>query len=346
MNAKAKPWLLSRCVQALVISVSVGLPSLATAHENAEQYWQRESVREYVRALAEENDLDPDHVASLFSDVTRQQSILDAIAKPAERTLSWMEYRPIFLTQKRIDAGKVFMKEHHEVLQKAQKQFGVPAEIIAAIIGVETFYGRITGSYRVLEALATLSFDYPRRSEFFTREMSEFILLSEREGWDTVNVKGSYAGAMGMPQFIASSYQQYAIDFDDDGKRDLFDSPADIIGSVANYLARHGWVDDAPIAERWTPDDGITEPMLALVRESLKPAIEVDTVKALGFDSEVLAAATDKGKLLSVMTMKAKPEQELWIGYRNFYAITRYNHSRLYAMAVFQLGEAIREPSS
>lgn len=346
MNSLAKLWLSPRCAYALVAALTLGGAGHASANENAERYLERESVRKYIRTVAEEHDLDRHHVAGLFARLTRQQSILDAIARPAERTLSWLEYRPIFMTKKRIHAGRVFMNEHSELLQKAEEQFGVPAEIITAIIGVETFYGRITGSYGVLEALATLAFDYPRRSRFFTSEMTEFIVLSEQEGWATLNIKGSYAGAMGMPQFIASSYQRYAIDFDDDGKRDLFDSPADIIGSVANYLSEHGWVDGAPIAEQWTPKGGISKAMLKLVRESLSPAIERDTVKSLGFDSPMLAAGTKGDRPLSVMMMNAEPEQELWIGYRNFYAITRYNHSRLYAMAVFQLGEAIRDTSS
>ncbi len=319
----------------------LGSASTAGADENAERYLERESVKAYIEKISAEHDLDVDRITGLFATLKRQQSILDAISRPAERTLSWREYRPIFVTQKRIDGGKAFMTEHAESLRKAEERFGVPASIITAIIGVETFYGRITGSYGVLEALATLSFDYPRRSSFFSREMTEFILLSEAEGWDTVNVKGSYAGAMGMPQFIASSYRQYAVDFDDDGKRDLFSSYADIIGSVGNYLARHGWIKDAPITERWTSSEGITQPKRALVRESLSPAIDAGAVKALGFDSAQLAQGTENDRLLSVMTMAGEQGDELWVGYRNFYAITRYNHSRLYAMAVFQLADAI-----
>jgi len=312
------------------------------ANEDSALFIQRESVREYIRQISEEHDLNVNRVAGLFSRLTRQQSILDAISRPAERTLNWGAYKPIFLTKKRIDGGVAFCYEHKDLLEQAQARFGVPAEIITAIIGVETFYGGNTGSYRVLEALATLAFDYPRRSEFFTKEMTEFLRLSEGEGWQTVSVKGSYAGAMGMPQFIASSYQQYAIDFDDDGKRDLFDSYADIIGSVANYLNRHGWREAEPIAERWLPEGGITASMNALVRESLSPDIASNTVKALGFKVPQLV----KDAKLSVMTMNSDDAQELWVGYQNFYTITRYNHSRLYAMAVFQLAEAIREASS
>ena len=328
---------------AIALAFLLGMNSLSSANadETDERFLQRESVREYIHQISSEHDLDPNRIAGLFSRLTSQQSILDAISRPAERTLTWQGYRPIFVTEDRIKGGKRFVEDHKALLEQAQTRFGVPAEIITAIIGVETYYGRITGSYRVLEALATLAFDYPPRAEFFSSEMTQFILLSEAEGWATVDVRGSYAGAMGMPQFIASSYQEYAIDFDGDGKRDLFDNTADIIGSVANYLARHGWVAGAPIAERWEPASGISDSMRELVRESLQPAIAADTVRALGFDTQNLAGATADSRQLSVMTMDGSDEQELWVGYQNFYAITRYNHSRLYAMAVYQLAQAI-----
>lgn len=324
---------------ALVISVSC---SASLADENAEQYLQRDSVRDYVHTFSAEHDLDTDRIAGMFSRLRRQQSILDAISRPAERTLSWGEYRKIFITPKRVAGGKAFMEEHATILQQAVDTYAVPAEIITAIIGVETSYGGNTGSYRVLEALATLAFDYPPRSEFFKKEMGEFLILSEGEDWETLEMRGSYAGAMGMPQFIASSYREYAVDFDNDGSRDLFSSHADIIGSVANYLSRHGWQPDAPIAAQWQPANGVSAQMRQLVQESLKPAIDADTVSELGFSSPTLDTATTDGELLSVMTMTIDGEDELWVGYRNFYAITRYNHSRLYAMAVFQLAEAIR----
>jgi membrane-bound lytic murein transglycosylase B len=281
----------------------------------------------------------------LFANASSQQSVLDAISNPAERSLTWQEYRPIFLTRERIDAGLDFFDEHRALLSQAQERFGVPAEVITAIIGVETFYGRITGSYKVLEALATLAFDYPPRAEFFLSELSEFIVLAAKEGWDTPNVKGSYAGAMGFPQFISSSYRAYAIDFDNDGKRDLFANPADIIGSVAHYLAKHGWVAEAPIAERWQVDDMYTDAVRWLVSDSLKPDVNVSTVRALGFDSGMLDAGTQADRLLSVVALNGSQDEELWIAYQNFYAITRYNHSHLYAMAVFQLADAIRNAS-
>ena len=329
---------------ALVVAL-FGIAPAVKADENAERFLQRDSVREYIRDLSAEHQLNPNRISGLFAKLKRQQDILDAISRPAERTLTWREYRPIFITQKRIDGGVEFLEQHRELLARAEDRFGVPAEIITAIIGVETFYGRITGSYGVLEALATLAFDYPPRSAFFSSEMTEFILLGEAEGWDTVNIKGSYAGAMGMPQFIASSYREYAIDFDGDGKRDLFENTADIIGSVANYLGRHGWVQDGPIAEPWDPETGTSSQIEALVSESLKPDVGAERVQALGFNSNSLAIGTSQDRLLSVMALNGEQGEELWIGYANFYTITRYNHSHLYAMAVYQLADAIRRAS-
>ena len=333
------------CAMLLFVVVLVGTAPAVMADENAERFLQRDSVREYIHDLSVEHQLNPNRISGLFAKLKRQQKILDAISRPAERTLTWREYRPIFITDKRIDGGVEFLEQHNELLKRAEDRFGVPAEIITAIIGVETFYGRITGSYGVLEALATLAFDYPPRSAFFSSEMTEFILLGEAEGWDTVNIKGSYAGAMGMPQFIASSYREYAIDFDGDGKRDLFENTADIIGSVANYLGRHGWVEDGPIAEPWNPDNGISSQIKTLVSDTLKPDVSAGRVQALGFDSDSLAIGTSDNKQLSVMALNGEQGEELWIGYANFYAITRYNHSHLYAMAVYQLADAIGSAS-
>lgn len=336
----AHPLVMAMCV----FIACAGAPSFADEH--SQRFLERESVRSYLSNFGKEHGLSVHRLAGMFSRLSSQQSILDAISRPAERTLTWREYRPIFLTQKRINDGKRFLAQYTDVLQQAEAEYGVPAEIITAIIGVETSYGRITGSYRVLEALATLAFDYPPRAKFFASELDEFILLSELEGWDAVEVKGSYAGAMGMPQFISSSYREYAIDFDGDGTRDLFNSHADIIGSVANYLDRHGWVKSAPIAERWQlQDQEAKSAAQKLVRSSLRPAIGADTVRALGFDTPALEKATAPNRLISVMTMQGSDAEEYWVGYRNFYAITRYNHSRLYAMAVFQLAQAIRSSS-
>ena len=312
---------------------------------NAENYLQRSDVRSYVEELSAETNIDLETLTSLFSSLEPQQDILDAISKPAERTLTWREYRPIFLTDKRILEGKDFMAQNRALLQRASDEYGVPSQIIAAIIGVETFYGRITGKHGVLESLATLAFDYPPRATFFKQELSEFLVLANSEGWPADKVLGSYAGAMGVPQFISSSYRQYAVDFDGDGKRDLLSNMADVVGSVANYLAVHGWDANAPVAERWISGLDDKASVRALVRKSLKPAHTAALVTKTGFKSSRIDKATRGNQLVSVMTMQGQNGEEFWVGYPNFYVITRYNHSRMYALAVHQLAKALTSAS-
>lgn len=323
--------------------VWLALLLLAGSHSSyaADNYLQRDEVRSFIAELSQQTGLNRHRLTGLFSVVKRQQGILDAISRPAERTLEWRQYRPIFIKQARVEQGRQFLETHRELLARATQTYGVPGSIITAIIGVETFYGRITGKHRILDALATLAFDYPPRSGFFKQELAEFLVLGEAEGWDLLEKQGSYAGAMGVPQFISSSYRQYAVDFDGDGKRDLFDSMADVIGSVANYLSIHGWVRGAAVADRWIMAGEVPAAVQALERRSLQPTVADQTVSSLGFTSKNLSAATTNRALLSVMTLAGQHAEEVWVGYRNFYAITRYNHSRLYAMAVHQLAEAI-----
>ncbi len=307
---------------------------LAAAQPLESSFLNRDDVRDYIYEVSAEHQLDPNWLAILFGQTQSQQSVLDAIARPAEKVLTWAQYRPIFIQQKRVDAGHEFMREHAETLDRAEQEFGVPANIIAAIIGVETFYGQITGKHGVLESVATLAFDYPPRAKFFKSELSEFLVLSESEKWDTAAIKGSYAGAMGWPQFISSSYRNYAIDFDNDGRRDLFSSVADVIGSVANYLHKHGWKTDQPVAASLPVTATQRSDVRGLLRKSLKPAIAPEKLVQLGFN-------VDGTKPVSVMILQGEGGEEAWVGYKNFYVITRYNHSALYAMAVFQLGELL-----
>ena len=324
------------CLAFVALSLSLHSPVAS-----AESYLQRTEVRDYVNELSAETGISRNYLASLFVKLLPQQNILDAISTPAERTLTWREYRPIFLTDKRIQEGHSFMAENRAVLQRASTVYGVSPQIIAAIIGVETFYGRITGKHGVLESLATLAFDYPPRAKFFKRELTEFIILASSEGWPADKVLGSYAGAMGVPQFISSSYREYAVDFDGDGLRDLFGSTADVVGSVANYLSVHGWVKDAPVAERWISGLDDKPSVRALVRKSLKPVHTGALVTETGFKSSRINKATRGNRLVSVMTMKGQRAEEFWVGFHNFYVITRYNHSRMYALAVHQLARAL-----
>lgn len=297
-------------------------------------YIDRKVVRDFIREVAARNDLNPNTVAGWFRELEPQLTILKAISTPAEHTLAWREYRPIFLGNERISSGRKFLVTHESTLKRAEAKYGVPAEIITAIIGVETFYGKHTGKHGALESLATLAFDYPPRSEFFTDELEAFIVLSSEEGWNPLERRGSYAAAMGFPQFIASSYRAYAVDFDGDGKRDLINSIDDAIGSVGNYLAVHGWKVGAPIASRWKTTASNAAAVAELKRKSLKPKISVKTVQDLGF--EAVGAEP-----VSVMPLSGKNGTEIWVGYKNFYVITRYNHSRLYAMAVMQLAQQL-----
>lgn len=295
----------------------------------------RSDVQAFVRDVAKRHNLNRHEIASWFTKIESQPDILKAISTPAERVLQWYEYRAIFLTEQRIKAGRDFLAEHRELLDRAEAEFGVPATIIVAVIGVETFYGRQLGKHNAIEALATLGFDFPRRSKFFKQELEEFILLVGEENWDPSAIQGSYAAAMGMPQFISSSYRRYAIDFDADGQRDLWNSVPDVIGSVANYLAEHGWRKGEPITVRWQHASDLDVRVNKLVRKELKPAIASQTLSELGFKSS--------GKrFLSVNRLKQKKSTETWIGFTNFYVITRYNHSRLYAMAVNQLSESLQ----
>jgi len=321
----------------LMLACGCLLICAAPAQAEEEALLARKVVRDYIEQISQERQLDLNRLANLFAELKSNQTVLDAISRPAERVLTWAQYRPIFMKQKRIEQGHEFMQKHKVTLAKAEARYGVPASIITAIIGVESFYGRITGKHGVLESVATLAFDYPPRAKFFKSELTEFLVLSEAEQWDTLQLKGSYAGAMGWPQFISSSYRHYAIDFDEDGKRDLFNSVPDVIGSVANYLNQHGWRNGKRIVDRLQVSEENSQSVKALKRKSLKPVIAPKTLTNLGYN----VVGT---KPVRVMFLQGKSGEEIWVGYTNFYVITRYNHSALYAMAVHQLSEQLEAP--
>ena len=293
-------------------------------------------IEPFVARMAENHGVPAHRTRTLLADARVLDSVLDAVRRPAERK-PWHEYRKIFVTEKRIARGAEFWHQHANSLTRAAEQFGVPPEIIVAIIGVESFYGVHRGRIRVLDALATLGFRYPRRSAFFLSELEAFVLLSDEERLDARGVKGSYAGAMGIAQFISSSYRDYAIDFDGDGSRDLMQSPEDAIGSIANYLSMHGWLPGAAIAVRAEVEG---DAFRALVQQGMKPHASLAAIRAKGVRFATYAADEEKGALLEFQVTKGP---EYWVGLTNFYVITRYNHSRLYALAVFQLAQRIRE---
>ena len=301
-----------------------------------QDYSERSEVKEFSAQLAGQGEYTVAGLLNFFRQAEYKQTIIDAISRPAERTMEWDQYQDIFLTERRVMAGVKFMLEHHQALVKASKVYGVPPVIITAVIGVETMYGRHRGNYRVLDALTTLAFDYPPRATFFRKELQEFFLLVREEKQMITELKGSYAGAMGYGQFIPSSYRRYAVDFDNDGVRDIWNNPVDAIGSVANYLAEHGWANgQIAIKVNGAGIDG------AIYNVALRPSTTIGDLQSLGLDVD---AASDAE--VSPMMLIGKDGAEYWLGFKNFYVITRYNHSKLYAMAVFQLSEALRQPDS
>ena len=305
------------------------------------QAQQHPGAEEFAARAAQEYNLDQQAVVELLKEARFKQSIVVAMTRPAEGK-PWYEYRPIFITDKRIEGGVEFWKENEALIAEAAERFGVDPQVIVAIIGVETFYGRITGGYRVLDALTTLSFYYPDtgndRSDFFSRELMEFVLLGSEEELPLREVEGSYAGAMGLGQFMPSSYREYAVDLDGDGRRDLWSSLADVIGSVANYLHRHGWQPGQPVTVAAKVADGAQMDLVS--RRNLKPAKTVAELAEAGFTPASPVAAETPA---AVTRLRQEDGQSYWMTFKNFYVITRYNRSPLYAMAVYDLSQAILE---
>lgn len=295
----------------------------------------RADVRAFVDQLTKQHGFERSFVQDALSQGQTQQSILDAISRPAEKTKPWHEYRDIFITRKRINAGVKFWNEQEMRLCRIADETGVPAEIIAAIVGVETYYGRTTGRYRVLDALTTLGFDYPKRGKFFRGELENLFLLAREEQLDLGEIKGSYAGAMGPPQFIPSSYRNYAVDEDGDGRRDLLNNWDDILASIANYFVAHRWRNGEPIVARGEWNGKKKQPAS---KNQLKLSATVGTLDKRGVSIDLPLAESTPAELIS---LEGKDQQELWVGFHNFYVITRYNRSVMYALAVHQLGQEI-----
>lgn len=300
-------------------------------------YGENEQAAQLIAEMMAEHGFTEQELKGWFGQAEKKQTILDAISRPAEKTLTWAKYRNIFVTDSRIKRGVEFWQQNYETLAKAEAEFGVPAEIIVAIIGVETFYGRHKGKFRVIDALSTLAFDYPPRSKFFRKELKAFLLLAREQKQDPLVLMGSYAGAMGYGQFIPSSYRAYAIDYDQDGFADIWNNTDDAIGSVANYFKRHGWKPGAAVALRSRINDDYDK---SVVNKSLKPSETVADLRQRGF--EPVKPAKDSAAATAIR-LKGRWGVEYWLGLHNFYVITRYNHSRLYAMAVWQLSQEISE---
>jgi membrane-bound lytic murein transglycosylase B len=307
-------------------------PAAAQANKTVE-----ENKDAFIQSTAAEYDLDQTRLREVLNSAQLNQDVLDAIQKPWEAR-PWHEYYPIFLTERRVERGVEFWNTHADTLARAEEEFGVPAQIVVAIIGVETFYGEYMGKYPVLDALYTLGFHYPPRESFFRSELGEFMRLVDRENLDLAALKGSYAGAMGFGQFISSSYHHYAVDFDGDGVRDLFNNPVDAIGSVANYFARHNWKRGEAVAIPAWPNR--VDDLGALTKGSAQQLTHtVDELHQAGVDFVTQQPGNSKARLFA---FEEQSGHSYWVGLPNFYTITRYNHSPLYAMAVYLLSEEIR----
>ena len=291
-------------------------------------------VKTFIDEMVAEYKFDPDSLNKLFDEVRLHQSILDAISRPAE-SKPWYEYRKIFVTRDRVRGGVLFWNEHEAVIKQVAETYKVPPEIIVAIVGVETRYGKHKGRYPVIDSLSTLAFAYPPRAKFFRSELKQYLLMTREENLDPLEQKGSYAGAMGMPQFISSSFRNYAVDFDKDGHRNLWTNPADALGSVGNYFKRHGWVAGQPIAHK-VEVSGIK--YKELLSKSLKPKYTQDELMLAGITLPNDIPRDIKGTLIK---LDSGDGPEYWVTWKNFYVISRYNHSALYSMAVFQLSQDI-----
>ena len=284
-----------------------------------------------VEELAAEG-LDAEQVREWLSRGEFLESTRTNIAAPRERTSTWADYRPIFVNDLSVERGRAFMEEHAETLARVEEELGVDARIVTAIIGVETRYGRITGNHPVMNALGTTAFSDSARSGYFLRELKAFFRLVDEEGVDPLTLTGSYAGAMGVPQFMPSSFLAYAIDFSNDGRRDIWNNPTDAIGSVANYLAEHRWETGGPIAMRAHVEGGDFETIVD--NSQRRPHMPLAESRNAGWSP---VRPVDDDRMVSTFRLEGDNGAEFWYGFQNFYVITRYNHSISYAMAVYQL---------
>jgi membrane-bound lytic murein transglycosylase B len=328
---------LSRTPRLLPLLLAAWLCAATSAYAAA-PYPQRPEVRQFISEMADKHGFVTRELNKLFARARFQPAIVKAITPPKEaRAKSWQAYRARFLTRERIEAGIEFGERHRDALARATARYGVPAEIIVAIIGVESVYGRNMGNYRIIDALTTLAFDYPPRSEFFRGELENFLLYARDAGIDVLGLKGSYAGAIGIPQFMPGSYRRYAVDHDGDGRLDLSGSFADAIGSVANFLNAHGWEIGQPVAFAAHVEG---QNYRKLVDAGIKPTYRYGDLAEFGVKTELEANADAPCALIELET--PGEASEYLVGLGNFYVLTRYNRSSLYASAVLELARAVK----
>ena len=316
----------------LIIFLSIIISSVSHSH-NVE----RDNIRVFINNMVNKHGFKEEYLIDVLKKAESKESILEAISRPAERTLTWNQYRDIFIKKERINAGVDFWVDHKDILKKISDKTGVDIEIMLGIIGVETYFGRITGGYRVIDALSTLAFDYPKRSPFFTRELESFLLIVREEEMDPFDATGSYAGAMGSPQFMPSSYRAYAIDSDGDGRRDIWNNWEDVIGSVANYLVVHGWQRGNQIIVPALLAEASKE---IEIKNGLKATESIESLLSKGVIFKTIMNGDHPAELLK---LEQKNYSDYWVAMHNFFVITKYNHSIMYGLAVHQLGQDIAE---
>jgi len=311
---------------------------ILSSNAPAGDFSQYEELTALIDQLEADKIYAPGELAQLFEQVNRQPKVLESIARPAEKSKEWRDYRPIFMTSARVSDGLDFWDKYRAEFTRAEKATGVPASMILAILGIETKYGGNKGSYPVIEALATLGFDYPPRAPFFRKELKEFLILTKQNGMDPLAIQGSYAGAMGFPQFMPSSWRNLAVDFDGDSRIDLINNPVDAIGSIANYFKGNGWRGGEPVVVRARLSGQLYD---TATSTELKPVSTLQALAAQGLSPRDAVTGIAADTPASGIRLQGMNGGEFWIGFNNFYVITRYNRSILYAMAAVQLSQAL-----
>ena len=297
-------------------------------------YSENDETVKFIDYMAQKHGYEKSYLEAVFQRAKYQERVVRIMNRQPEGTMTWERYRGIMVNESRISAGKEFIKSHRQDLQRAEKIYGVPAEIIASIIGIETRYGRIKGNIRVIDSLSTLAFDYPRRSKFFKVQLEEFLLLSREENFNLEEIEGSIAGAMGYGQFMPDSYRDYAVDFDNDGVRDILNNPIDAIGSVANFLNKKGkWKPNVPIAMRAKAISEVKE-----ITSSFKPYMTEIELEEFGLEATEIIPSNLKFVPIS---LNLEEGYEYWLGFDNYQSISRYNRSKLYVMAVFEFSNSL-----
>ena len=297
-------------------------------------YSSRDEVNNFIEYMSEKHEFSKSELKNLFDQAEYQEKVVRIMNRQPEGTMTWGRYKGIMINDSRISAGKEFIESYGNELKRAEDIYGVPAEIIASIIGIETRYGRIKGNTRVIDSLSTLAFDYPRRAKFFKIQLEEFLLLSREEKFNPEEIKGSIAGAMGYGQFMPDSYRNYAVDFDKDGVRDILNNPVDAIGSVANFLNKKGkWKPNTPVAIKARAVNQVED-----FQSSFKPYMTDIELSKLGL--EPIEQIPGNLKFVPI-SLDANEGYEYWLGFNNYNSLSRYNRSKLYVMAVFEFSNEL-----